>query len=197
MLRKVFLTVLVLFFLSNSLNSQILKIKPAKVQSNKITASSISVKDGEKLLVVTAHMFKFESPAQVTPKHLIYYVKRVLEIQSTSSTLMSFVAPVNLPEGARIKRIGMCFSDSTMKSKVNLRLIQYEPINPGKTKYIVAEVKSYGTGNSKKFAIAKSGPCRNAIVDIKKGYFFLDLALKSHNKYCKFAYAYLVYEDVR
>jgi len=193
MFKKTAIIFSLILLFSFSAQSQVQKKEPVQLQAQMLTAPAIDMEEGEELLVVPAAGFQFESPAAVTGG-FIYYVKSVLEIHSSKVPLMSFVAPVNLPEGSEIRRIGMCFSDSTMNSVVRLKLMHNDPIHPERNRGILATVKSYQTKDAKTFAIAKSGPTEDVILDIQKGYFFFTLNLQLNYRSCRFAYAYVIYK---
>lgn len=180
--------------ISFSAQSQVQMKKDVQLQvQTPIASSGIYLEEGEKIQVIQAAGFQFESPAAVRGD-FTYYVKRWLEIQSSNVPMMVFVAPVDLPQGSRIKRIGMCSSDSTTKSVVRLDLMHHDPIHPERNKGVVAKAKSYQTKDSKTFAIAKSGRVQDVVVDIQQGYYYLTLSLQKHNIYCRFAYAYVIYK---
>jgi len=192
MSKKTMIIFLFVLLISLSTHSQVQTNKPVQLQVQTATASAIDLERGEKLLVIQAAGFQFESPAAVTGG-FTYFVKDVLEIQTTKVALMSFVAPVALPEGSEIKRIGMCFADSTTNSVVRLKLLHNDPIHPERNRGVLATAKSYQTKDSKTFAIAKSGPAQDVILDIQKGYYYLTLNLQTNQRYCRFAYAYVIY----
>ncbi len=192
MLKKAVFVFSLVLVISSFAQSQVQLKEPVQIQPQMLTASAIDLEEGEKLLVVPAAGFQFESPAAVTGD-FIYYVKSVLEIHSNKVPLMSFVAPVSLPQGSEIKRIGMCFSDSSTGSVVRLKLWHNNPIHPEQTRGVLASVKSYQTKDSKTYAVAKSGPTQDVTLDIQKGYFYLTLNLQRNYRSCRFAYAYVIY----
>ena len=193
MSKKTVIIFSLVLLVSFSAQSQVQMKKEVQLQVQTPAVSGINLEEGEKLLVIHAASFQFESPAAVTGD-FVYYVKRYLEIQSSNVPLMDFVAPIDLPQGSRIKRVGICFSDSTMKSAVRLDLMHYDPIHPERNRGVVAKVKSYQTKDARTFAIAKSGSVQDVVVDIHQGYYYLTLRLQKHNVYCRFAYAYVIYE---
>ena len=193
MFKKTVIIFALILLISISAQSQVQMKEPLELEVKTLTASAIDLEEGEKLLVIPALGFQFESPAAVT-MDFIYFLRPVLEIQSSKVPMMAFVAPVNLPEGTEIRRIGMCFSDSTMYSVVRLKLIHNDPMHPDRNRGALASVKSYKTKDARTFAIAKSGPAEDVIVDIKEGYYFLSLNLQKNNQYCRFAYAYVIYK---